>query len=163
MKKLVKTPRVTVNPHPSTIVSCRDKDGRNNALAVGFIANVSFDPVMVMIGIVPARYSWHIVKETGCFVVNLPPKSFRKEFQYLGTVSGRDEDKFKALGLEWENGSVVDAPLLSACPVSIECTVTESIKPGSHELFVGKVEAVHVDERFIDRDGNILWSDMDLL
>ena len=163
MKKLVKTPRVTVNPHPSTIVSCRDRDGRNNALAVGFIANVSFDPVMVMIGIVPARHSWHIVKETGCFVVNLPPKSFKKEFQYLGTVSGRDEDKFKALGLEWENGSVVDAPLLSACPVSIECTVAERIKPGSHELFVGRVEAVHVDERFIDKDGNILWSEMDLI
>ena len=163
MKKLVKTPRVTVNPHPSTIVSCRDRDGRNNALAVGFIANVSFDPVMVMIGIVPARYSWHIVKESRCFVVNLPSKSIKKEFQYLGTMSGRDEDKFKALGLEWENGSVVDAPLLTACPVSIECTVTESIKPGTHELFVGKVEAVHVDERFIDKDGNILWSEMDLI
>jgi flavin reductase (DIM6/NTAB) family NADH-FMN oxidoreductase RutF len=57
----------------------------------------------------------------------------------------------------------VDAPLLSGCPVSIECTVTESIKPGSHELFVGRVEAVHVDERFIDKDGNILWSEMNLL
>lgn len=163
MKKLVDIPRVTVNPHPSTIVSCRDRSGRNNALAVGFIANVSFDPVMVMIGIVPSRYSYHIVKETGCFVVNLPPKSFGKKFQYLGTVSGRDEDKFRVLGLGWENGTVVNAPLLTDCPVSIECTVSQSIKPGSHELFIGKVEAFHVDERFIDKDGSILWSAMDLL
>lgn len=39
---------LSLQPVPATIVSCRDKDGRNNALVVGFTANVSLDPVMVM-------------------------------------------------------------------------------------------------------------------
>ena len=99
MKKLATNTVLCMQPVPQTIVSCRDKDGRNNALVVGFTANVSLDPVMVMVGIVPSRFSHHMVKESGCFVINLPKKSFKKEYDYLGSKSGRDEDKVKASGL----------------------------------------------------------------
>lgn len=152
-----------LQPVPQTIVSCRDKDGKNNALVVGFTANVSLDPVMVMIGVMPSRYSHHMIKESGCFVINLPKKSFKKEYGYLGSVSGRDEDKFAAINLEWENATYVNAPILTDCPVSIECSVVGSTMPGSHELFIGKVEAVHVDEKYLDTNGNILWNKMDLM
>lgn len=163
MKKLAKNMVLCMQPVPQTIVSCRDKEGRNNALVVGFTANVSLDPVMVMVGIVPSRFSHHMVKETGAFVINLPKKSFKKEYGYLGSKSGRDGDKFAALDLKWENAEYVDAPILSDCPVSIECSVVDSIQPGTHELFIGKVEAVHVDEEYLDEKGNILWNKMDLM
>ena len=69
MKKLAKNTVLCLQPVPQTIVSCRDKDGNNNALVVGFTANVSLDPVMVMAGIVPSRHSHHMVKETGCKIL----------------------------------------------------------------------------------------------
>ena len=163
MKKLAKNMVLCMQPVPQTIVSCRDKEGRNNALVVGFTANVSLDPVMVIVGIVPSRFSHHMVKESGAFVINLPKKSFQKEYAYLGSKSGRDGDKFAALDLKWENAEYVDAPILSDCPVSIECSVVDSIQPGTHELFIGKVEAVHVDEEYLDEKGNILWNKMDLM
>ena len=163
MKKLAKSTVLCMQPVPQTIVSCRDSSGRNNALVVGFTANVSLDPVMVMVGIVPSRFSHHMVKETGCFVINLPGKSFKKEYEYLGTHSGRDEDKFTALDLKWTNGTYVNAPILTDCPVSIECSVVESIQPGTHELFMAKVEAVHVDEEYLDSNENILWNKMHLM
>ena len=163
MKKLAKNMVLCMQPVPQTIVSCRDKEGRNNALVVGFTANVSLDPVMVMVGIVPSRFSHHMVKESGAFVINLPKKSFQKEYAYLGSKSGRDGDKFAALDLKWENAEYVDAPILSDCPVSIECSVVDSIQPGTHELFIGKVEAVHVDEEYLDEKGNILWNKIDLM
>lgn len=163
MKKEAKNLALCMQPVPQTIVSCRDKERRNNALVVGFTANVSLDPAMVMVGIVPTRYSHHMVKETGSFVINLPKKSFKKEYDYLGSRSGRDEDKFAALDLQWTDATYVNAPILTDCPVSIECSVVESTHPGSHELFIGKVEAVHVDEEYLDEKGNILWDKMDLL
>lgn len=163
MKKLAENNTLCLQPVPKTIVSCRDSSGRNNALVVGFTANASLDPVMVLTGIVPTRYSYHMVKETGCFVINLPGKNFLKEYNYLGSKSGRDEDKFKALDLKWENGLYVNAPVLTDCPVSIECSVVTSIRPGTHELFIGKVEAVHVEEQYLDDHGNILWDKIDLL
>lgn len=163
MKKLAKNTVLCMRPVPQTLVSCRDKDGRNNALVVGFTANVSLNPAMVMVGIVPTRFSHHMVKESGCFVVNLPGKSFKKEYDYLGSHSGRDGDKFAALNLKWEDAQYVNAPILTDCPVSIECSVVESVTPGTHELFIGKVEAVHVDEQYLDADGKILWDKMDLM
>ena len=44
MKKLARNLVLCMQPVPQTIVSCRDKDGKNNALVVGFTANVSLDP-----------------------------------------------------------------------------------------------------------------------
>lgn len=163
MKKTAKNIELSLQPIPRLIVSCRDKEGRNNALVVGFAANASLDPAMVMVGIAPSRFSHHMVKESGCFVINLPGKNFQKEYNYLGTKSGRDGDKFAALGLKWEDGTKVNAPVLTDCPVSIECSVVTSIQPGTHELFIGKVEAVDVDEEYLDEKGNILWDKMDLM
>ena len=101
MKKIAKNNVLCMQPIPQTLVSCRDKDGRNNALVVGFAANVSLDPAMVMVGIVPTRYSHHMIKESGCFVINLPKKDYEKEYNYLGSKSGRDGDKFAALNIQW--------------------------------------------------------------
>ena len=96
-------------------------------------------------------------------MVNFPRKSFRKEYAYLGSVSGRDADKFAELGLAWQDAKHVDAPVLTDCPVNIECRVVERSMPGTHELFVGKVEAVDVDEEYLNPDGSIAWDKMDLM
>ena len=152
-----------LQPTPKVLVSCRDKDGRDNALAVAYCGNCSFDPPMIMMGIVPSRYSHHMVKETGCFVVNIPEKSYADVFNYLGSVSGKDCDKLKEKNVATEEADVVNAPLLSDCPVNIECTVVDSVMTGSHEMFIGKVEKVHADEKLIGDDGKIDFSKLDLL
>lgn len=154
---------LALQPIPKTIVSVRDKEGRDNALVVGFTANVSLDPPMVMVGIVPTRFSHHMVKENPYFVINLPGKDYEAEYNYLGSHSGSNEDKIAEMDIRTENGTHVNAPVLTDCPVSIECSVAESSKPGSHELFIGRVEAVHVDEQYLDEKGNILWNQIQLL
>ena len=156
MKKLLQNSGMGVFPTPNLLVSCRGKDGKNNALAVGFACNVSVNPPMVMVGIVPEHYSDQLIKESGEFVINIPTKGFEQEYYYLGTKSGRDEDKFAALGLAWEEGTKVAAPLLSACPVSVECKVVKLVETGGdHDFFLGSVEAVHCDEAWLDGDGNL--------
>ena len=163
MKKIATNNVLCIQPIPQTIVSCRDKKGNNNALVVGFVANVSLDPVMVMVGIAPTRYSHHMVKDSGCFVINFPKKSYKKEYTYLGSTSGRDEDKFEKADIKWKDATYINAPILTDCPVSIECSIVDSTMPGTHELFIGKVEAIHVDEEYLDDNGNILWDKIDLM
>lgn len=161
MKKEVTTDKTKMEPKPNAIVSCR-ADGEDNALVVAFASNASKEPAMLMVGIVPTRYSYHMIKESGKFAVNIPAKNFAKEFEYLGTVSRRDEEKLK--NIETVDGDIVDVPLLVDCPVNFECTVIDSLLPegGSHELFIGKVEKVHCDEEYLT-DEEVDWSKIDLL
>ncbi|MFW6270916.1 MAG: flavin reductase family protein [Bacillota bacterium] len=163
MKKEIKDFSSSIKPTPNLIVSCCNDKGENNALAVGYACNCSFDPPMVMVGIVPSRYSYHMVKETGEFIVNLVTPELKEEFNYLGSHSGRDEDKLKKLNLTYEKGKKVNAPILLDFPVNIECKVVDSLKTGSHEMFAGKVKYIHADSELVNSEGKINYSDIELL
>jgi len=163
MKKADANKKTCLQPTPKVLVSCRGTDGKNNALAVGYCCNCSYDPPMVMVGIVPSRYSYKMIKESGCFVVNLVGADQQKMFDYLGSHSGRDEDKLANVGATVAEGEKVNAPILADCPVNIECTVVDSIVTGSHEMFVGKIEAVHSDKTIIKENGDIDFSKIKLL
>jgi flavin reductase (DIM6/NTAB) family NADH-FMN oxidoreductase RutF len=152
-----------LQPTMKLLVSCRDGEGKDNALAVGYACNCSFDPPMIMVGIVPSRFSYHMIKESGVFVANLVSPALKKEFYYLGSKSGRDEDKLANLGMRVENGVKVNAPVLADCPVSIECTVFDSLLTGSHEMFAGKIEYVHADAEVLNADNEIDFGKVDLL
>ena len=152
-----------LQPLPKVLVSCRGLNGEDNVLAVGYCGNCSYAPPMVMVGIVPTRYSYNMIKESGCFVVNLVDKKYRKEFDYLGSHSKRDGDKLEEAGVLLGESKIVKAPILKDCPVNIECTVVDSILTGSHEMFIGKVEYVHANADILDKDGNIDYAKIDFL
>lgn len=152
-----------IQPMPKVLVSCRDLNGENNVLAVAYCGNCSYDPPMVMVGIVPSRYSYHMIKNSGCFVVNLVDKKYKETFDYLGGHSKRDEDKLAIMKVKLAEGEKVNAPYLCDCPVNIECTIVDSIVTGSHEMFIGKIECIHGDKNLIDNEGNIDFSQISFL
>lgn len=147
-----------LQPSPKVLVSCRGLNGENNVLAVGYCGNCSYAPPMVMVGIVPTRYSYKMIKESGCFVVNLVDRSYKETFDYLGSHSKQDGDKLAAMNVKLQDGKKVNAPILSDCPVNIECTIVDSIVTGSHEMFIGKIEYVHAATEITDTEGNIDFS-----
>lgn len=150
-------------PKPNVLVSCRSLNGENNVLAVAFCGNCSYAPPMVIVGIVPTRYSYQMIKESGCFVVNLVDIGNKELFDYMGSHSKRDGDKLKAMNVRLEEGKEVNAPILADCPVNIECKVIDSIVTGSHEMFIGKIEYVHADVKLVDGKGTIDFSQINFL
>ena len=118
---------------------------------------------MVMVGIVPSRYSYHLIKESGCFVVNLVGRDNQELFDYLGSHSGRDGDKLKAIGANLGEAVKINAPILADCPVNIECKIVDFILTGSHHMFVGRIEYVHAEEAMVKENGDIDFSDMKFL
>ena len=159
-KKKVKI-KAAVEPKSRVIVSVRDRNGKDNALVVACCCNCSISPPMVMVGIMPSKYSYHMIKENPSFVVNLVSKNQRDIYNYLGSVSGRDEDKLDKINKR--DGDIVNASILTDCPVNIECTVINSIITGSHEMFIGKVECIHADEDIINEKGDIDYSKIDFI
>lgn len=48
----------------------------------------------------PQRYTKEFIDASGTLSVSVLPEGYRKQYNYLGTVSGRDEDKIANAGLQ---------------------------------------------------------------
>lgn len=148
---------------PNLVVTVRDKEGNDNALVVAYAGNCSYDPPMIMVGIVPSRYSYHMIKENGSFVAHLLDESQTELYECCGFKSGKDGDKLKKHGVELTDGVKVNAGVITGCPVAIECTVVDSIMTGSHEMFIGKVEYVHAEKESLNENGKVDISKLNLI
>ena len=141
-----------------------EREGKVNTMTASWgMMGVFWGKNVVTVGIRPQRFTKEFVDAGEFFTLTFFDGERKEEMGYLGKVSGRDEDKFEKADIKWENATYVDAPILTDCPVSIECSVVDSTMPGTHELFIGKVEAIHVDEEYLDANGNILWNKIDLM
>ena len=72
---------------------------------------------------------------------------------YVGTVSGRDGDKFAACGWTAVRSDLVDAPYVAEVPLVIECRLIHSLEIGLHTQFVGEIVDVKADEAVIGDKG----------
>lgn len=137
-------------PVPAVLVSAADKDGNSNLITVAWAGTICSDPPMLSISVRPERYSYHMIRETGEFVVNLTTEDLVRAVDFCGVKSGRDTDKWKETGLTPEKASVVNVPLVRQSPVNLECRVLRVDELGSHHMFIAQVVAVDVDEKYMD-------------
>lgn len=145
-------------PLPAVLVSVADKQGKQNVFTAAWTGTVCSDPPMVSVSVRPQRHSYHMIMETGEFVINLTTKELAFATDYCGVKSGRDIDKFKAMKLTPLPAEKVSAPLIKESPVNIECRVTQRIPLGTHDLFLAKVVAVHADEAYMDEKGKFSFA-----
>lgn len=152
MAKISFKPGNMLYPLPAVLVTVTDKAGNDNVLTIGWTGTVCSDPPMVSISVRPERHSYHMIKETGEFVINLTTGKLAFATDYCGVKSGRDVDKFKEMHLTKLPAQKVGAPLIGESPVNIECRVTQTIELGTHVMFLATVEAVTVDDAYMDEN-----------
>ena len=154
MAKLVKRPSTVLYPVPAVLVTCGTGD-QANIITLAWVGTICSDPPMVGISIRPSRHSHDLISQAGEFVVNIPTADLVAQVDYCGQVSGRDVDKWAACGFTPEPGSAVATPLIAQCPVNLECELARIIPLGAHDLFVGEIVAVQLDEAILDDRGRI--------
>ena len=150
-------------PLPAVLVSCQGKEGDPNLITIGWVGTICSDPAMVSISIRPERYSHHMIKETGEFVINLTTESLLEATDYCGVVSGRDVNKWEKMNLTPIPSEKVSVPAIEESPINIECKVTEVKELGSHAMFLAEVVSVQVDDRYIDENGKFHLNDAGLM
>lgn len=143
-----------IYPLPAVMVSAADKEGNQNIITIAWTGTVCTNPTMLYISVRPERYTYHMIKETGEFVVNLTTKDLVYATDWCGVKSGRDVDKWKEMKLTPEKAEkLAYAPMIKESPVNIECKVTEIKELGSHHMFLAEVQAVHVDQSYMTETG----------
>ena len=150
-------------PLPAVMVSVTDKEGKLNIITVAWTGTVCTTPPMVYISVRPERYSYHMIEETGEFVINLTTEKLAYATDYCGVKSGRDVDKFEKMHLTPEKADKVKAPMIQESPVNIECKVVKKEELGSHHMFLAEVVAVHVDEQYLDEKNRFALEKTELI
>lgn len=140
-----------LGPLPAVMVSCGDMED-SNIITVAWCGITNTIPPKTYVSIRPSRYSYNIIKEKKEFVINLTPSALAKKADWCGIYTGKRVDKFKECGFTKERASKIDAPLISECPISIECKVTDIIPLGSHDMFLADIVAVNVEKSLLEGD-----------
>ena len=156
-------PGTMIYPLPAVLVSCGATPDEYNVLTVSWTGTICSNPPMCYVSIRPERYSYDIIKRTGAFVINLTNRDLEYATDFCGVKSGRECNKFEMAKLTPQKSEFVDAPIILEAPVSIECRVVD-VKPlGSHDMFIAEVVNVVVDDSYMQENGQLDMSAMNLL
>ena len=156
-KQLVSgTKGISSLPGFPVVIGCIGK----NLITIAAVSMVSFNnPSLMMIGIVPSRYSFELIKEVNDYSINIPTTDQFDAMLYCGKISGRDEkDKFKGAGLTAVKSTKISSYMIKECPVNMECKVVHTLDlGGTHTWFVGEVVAAHVSKNYDRSQAFFFW------
>ena len=155
IKHRVLPPTTCLMPLPVGLVTCRGQSGKDNIIAIAWTGIVCSEPPMLSIAVRPSRFSHELLEENGDFVVNLPSASSMVHADLCGMVSGRDTDKFARA--EWTPiaASQVNAAIIKECPLALECRTRQTLRLGSHDVYVAEILAVQAHEELLDANGRL--------
>ena len=142
-------------PFPVVLVTV----GRN-IMTAGAFHFYSFEPPSVMVGIIPEKYTYELINRENEFGVNIPTAEQIELVRRCGSVSGRDVgDKYNKAGVTPFRGTEIKSCLIQECPVNIECVVVHKVGfRGTHQWFVGEIQAVHIDDTYTRDQPLMFWS-----
>lgn len=149
MKEAFK-PGTMIYPLPAVLVSCGGSPEDYNLMTAAWVGTLCTDPPMCYVSIRPERHSYGLIKKYGEFVLNLTTEALAKATDWCGVKSGRDLNKWEAMGLHPQPGTVVKAPIVAESPLSIECRVVQILELGSHHAFIAEVVHIAADSRYMD-------------
>lgn len=156
-----------LNPTPVVMVSCRGAQGeraKDNIVTAAWVGTVCSEPPMVGVALRKSRFSHGQIAETGELVVNLVDRAHAKGCDLCGVKSGRDVDKWQALGYRpIPVEGLAYARAIDGCPVHIGCRVKQILELGSHDLFLCEVVTVCAEEELFDETGKLCLDLADLI
>lgn len=165
-KKMQKTPLLSYEkkqhwkggtllaPIPPALVTVGTMENPN-VLTIAWTGILNTIPPKTYISVRKERYSYPLLLQTKEFVINLPSANLVKAVDFCGVRSGKDLDKFKEMHLTPVPAQKVSAPLISECPLQLECKVTDCVDLGTHTMFVADIVGMDVAESCINPDDKL--------
>jgi flavin reductase (DIM6/NTAB) family NADH-FMN oxidoreductase RutF len=134
-----------LNHGPVTLISS-SHHGQNNVMAASWVMPLDFDPPKIILVLDRNTHTRGLLEQSGRFAVNIPCRAMAEQVLAAGSCSGREQDKFAALGLEYSHGQDSGLPLVNGCVAWLECRVIpEKHNQQDYDLFIAEVTAAWAD------------------
>jgi len=145
-------------PMPVALVGTKI-NGRANFMAVGWVTRVNAAPPMFAIGIHKSHATARGINEHKAFSICFPNTAMKDAADYCGIVSGDKADKSKLFELFY--GESEDAPMISECPLNIECRLLQTIELPSNNLYIGEAAGSYSEQKYLNDKGRPDFSAME--
>lgn len=111
----------------------------------GFIGYMWKKPVFIA-PVRTSRYSHELLEKYGTFTVSFPEEgTMKSELGFAGTKSGRDIDKFEALGLKKIPAPKADSYFVDGCSSYYECRIIAKTDL-THDMLGDEADKFYADD-----------------
>lgn len=132
-----------LEPGPIVLVSSKWK-GKTNIMTMGWHTVMEFTPSLVGCVIAESNHSFHMIRNSGECVINLPTTALTDVVIGIGNTSGAKIDKFEKFGLTPDKAHKVEAPLIRECHANFECRLYDDALVDKYNFFIFEVVKAHV-------------------
>jgi flavin reductase (DIM6/NTAB) family NADH-FMN oxidoreductase RutF len=135
-----------LEPGPVVLLTTKEKN-RANVMTLSWHMMVEFEPPLVSCVVSSGDYSFTALRARRECVIAVPAVELAAKVVAVGNCSGRDVDKFAAIGLTPAPAAVVAPPLVAECFANLECKVVDTRLVNKYNLFVLEVVNAWTDPK----------------
>jgi flavin reductase (DIM6/NTAB) family NADH-FMN oxidoreductase RutF len=140
-----------IYPMPVVIVGTIT-DERPNFMTAAWLTKLNSDPPLLGISLGHAQHTARGIKQSEEFSINFPSVDQMVLTDYCGLVHGWDEDKTSHLDIF--HGVLKSAPMVSQCPLTMECRLTQTVDLPKDYFFIAEVVGTYAEEGIL-ADGQV--------
>lgn len=124
-------------PYGVYVITTGGASKQTGAFTGSWLTQISFEPLLLALGVDKTSHSQALLTENGVFAVNFLGHKQTALAARLGTPHHIQPHKFK--GVAWRAG-LSGAPVLEEALAHVECEVSQVLDPGGdHLIYIGKV------------------------
>ena len=172
-KELHKILLSSIAPRPIAFASTVDSNGNVNLSPFSYFNVFSSNPPILIFS--PSRrvrdnttkHTLENAIETKEVVINVVNFPIVEQMSKSSIEYEKGVNEFIETGLTQVKSLLVKPPRVLESPISFECRVQEIISlgesGGAGQLIIAKVVQIHIDKKFLDKNGDILSEKLDLV
>jgi flavin reductase (DIM6/NTAB) family NADH-FMN oxidoreductase RutF len=146
MKTIFKQKNLFCLPWTQTILGTH-LGGKVNFMALDWLTRVNFKPAMLGICVNKNNATHEALLDKGEFSINVPSVAMVAVTDYTGLVSAKRTDKSDLFQVFY--GELQHAPMISECPLTMECRVTQRVELPTNSFFIAEIINIYCDEEFL--------------
>jgi flavin reductase (DIM6/NTAB) family NADH-FMN oxidoreductase RutF len=146
MGKISAGRNVFMYPMPVTLLGTL-VDKKPNFMTLGWVTRVNANPPTVGCGVGRHHHSVRGIEENKTFSINFPSATMMEKTDYCGIFSGKDTDKSSLFDVYY--GELKTAPMITECPLSLECRLEVTVKNPTNNLYIGEIIASYTEQKYL--------------
>lgn len=155
-------PKPWVVPQPVLIIGTYNNDGVANAMNAAWAGQWDMKEIMISMG---NHVTTDNLKNGGEFTVAFATKKTMVGSDFVGIVSAKnDPKKMEKTGWNIKKATMVNAPVFTDFPMTLECRIKEKIDESEEGYYiVAEIVNILVDENYLAEDGKPDMEKMELI